>query len=150
MNKYLKFIIFWLILGVSSLALCAGTVSQGATKTVNANMKTITLTCTGTNPTDTIDLLDVEGWYLFEIHTYPGGTAPTDGADFVITDGNGMDILGGAGTDKIDETSDLRFFPENSNSENAYWPVEDIDPTLTVANQAESDGITNIKLIFVK
>jgi hypothetical protein len=48
---------------------------------------------------------DIRGLKLYSVKGIPGDTPPTDATDLTITDEYGVDLLGGKGTDVIDETS---------------------------------------------
>jgi len=90
------------------------------------------------------------GYWLVEVYTWPGATAPTDASDFTLEDNNGLDVLGAAGTDKIDATSDLRFFPLNSASATANYPVKATSLTMKTTNQAVHSAIWSVSFVFTK
>jgi hypothetical protein len=152
MRKYI-FVIFAL-LAMAGNAFAAGTVVQ-SDSVVRVGMATVTLTCTadssdGSYPATALDLDFVDGFYLYEVRTSPGATGPTDASDFTLTDSAGLDILGGAGTNQLDNTTDLRFFPKNSAGGYAYHAITDTTVTLTITNNSVNSAVTTITLIFVK
>ena len=152
MKKIFLTLVVW---AFASSAFAAGSVSQGETTTYRDNMRIITLTCTadesdGSFPATDIAIGDADGFYLYEIRTAPGATAPTDATDLTLTNSNGLDVLGGAGTDKIDATSSLRFFPKNTDGEYAFPAITETPLTLTITNNSVNAAVFTIEIVFVK
>ena len=131
----------------------AGTVVQ--TKNdygLENNMREIVCTCVAdaaaaTVP-DTALTEDMSGWWLERIVVNPGTTAPTVNSDITLEDADGVDVLGGAGTNLIHNTASTHAFPLN-----ATVPVRvPITGTLTqtIANNAVNSANIVIKYIFTK
>lgn len=150
-----KILITILLCLFASYAFAAGTVTPGDLVTHSPEMKSYVITCVadsadGTLPATAIDLTAVDGYYLYEIRTSPGGTAPTDASDFTLADANGLDVLGGAGTDGIDATSDLNFIPKKSDGGYFYPIIQNESLTLTITNNSVNSATFTIELVFVK
>ena len=119
---FLFFSIFWLLFCLSEFAFGAGSDISFAARVdvvthTGARWVEFTATCTaddtdGTYP-DTQIPGDLRGYKLYSVGTYPGGTGPTADSDLTITEGSasGEDILGGAGVDQIDTSTDNVFKP---------------------------------------
>lgn len=92
----------------------------------------------------------VKGFYLVEVITYPtsGGTAPTDATDFTLLM-DGMDILGGKGTNMIDATTTKHTFPYSADTDMYYSPIIDGTLSMAIANQVVSGADFTIKLKFL-
>jgi hypothetical protein len=131
----------------------AGTCTQDLTQ-MNL-IQLLTFTCTadsadGSFPS-TVTSLNytdrLKGWYLYKVITNPGTTAPTDNWDFTITDGDGIDVLGGAGANRHTTTSQSIIPLLTSN--NYAQPFLD---TWTLAITGNSNNSANIviKAVFVK
>ena len=85
------------------------------------------------------------GWGLYKFQVEVGGTPPTASSDFTLTDSNGIDLLGGSGTDKI-TTSDTEGYPVIG-TQPVVQPV--VTPlTLTITNNSENGATFNIYLYF--
>jgi hypothetical protein len=90
---------------------------------------------------------NLEGYKLYNAKVAPGSTAPTDASDFTITDVDGIDLLGGRGTDLIDATSCTSCCAGSANTE---MPMPITGPiTLTISNNAVNAAVIKIKLLFV-
>ena len=87
----------------------------------------------------------INGLKLHYVQAYPGGTAPTDGSDLTLTM-NGVDILGGRGTDLIDATSYTSCAPGTVGAVGDIVVTGNI--TINISNIGNA-GITNIILTFV-
>ena len=120
--------------------------------------RVLTFTCTAdasaatfpSTPIDTAYVTRLKGWYLYKVITNPGGTAPTDNWDFTITDGDGIDVLGGNGANRH-TTSSQMIAPLLTTGVYFAQPVLDTW-TMAIAdgsNLVNSAGIV-IKAIFVR
>jgi len=92
--------------------------------------------------------IDLTGYFLYSAKAWPGATAPTDATDLTITDIDGVDLLGGRGTDFIDATS--------KTSTSAGTLVTDMpmpitsNLTITITNNAVNSAVCYIKLLFIE
>lgn len=89
-------------------------------------------------------------WYLIQVRTYPGSTGPTDDTDLklnITKEGNTIDVLGGAGTDRIDNAAYNDFYPKNTEGDYRYYPV-DSDFTQNVTNNSVNAGNFFIEYVF--
>jgi hypothetical protein len=119
----------------------------------------VTLTCTGgtagdagTIPATVINTLTnvvsyrLTGTSLRLVQVYPGGVTPTDASDMTITM-DGVDILGGRGTNLIDATSYTSCAP------GTIGAVGDVpitgNMTLNVSNNSVASSVFTIILTFV-
>ena len=153
--KKLALLIFLLFAGN---AFAAGTCVP--TYQDNGTVYAITYTCTAdaalaTYPSTALNtsvtkMLKDRSFHLYEVYTSPGGTAPTDETDLALTDANGLDVLGGAGTNGIDATSDLRFFPENSDGAYSFPYITGTVYTMAITNNAVNSAVTTIQFVFAK
>lgn len=152
----LGLLLIWASVG---LAATAGTITQ----TLDTNFiessrvsKVITFTCTAsvdaaTYPATALSTDNynaVKGYYLYKIVTNPGSTAPTDNWDMTITDGDGIDVLGGAGANRHTTTSQM-FAPLLTTGVYFAQPVID-NWTLNISGNAVNSAGIVIKAIFVK
>ena len=120
--------------------------------------KVLTFTCTGGTAGDagTITataissayVTGLKGWYLYKIITNPGTPAPTDNWDFTLVDGDGIDVLGGAGANRHTTTSQM-IAPLLTTG--VYYAQPLLDTwTLTPTGSTEASAVAVIKLIFVR
>lgn len=115
---------FWLIaavllffcffIGSERAFAAAGTCTVTYPSSYSTSIQTILVSCTagtdaevGTYPDATI--VPKRGW-VFLAETNPGTTAPTDDYDIVLTNANGVDVMGGALLNR-DETNTERAIP---------------------------------------
>lgn len=93
----------------------AGTITGVLTRiqTQTGRIAKLVLTCVGdasdggfpaTILNDLQTEFDLRGLQLYSIKVIPGLTAPTDSSDITITDEDGVDLLGGKGTNLISDT----------------------------------------------
>lgn len=153
-----KLILALALLLVSARVFAAGTCVPSYSDA--GSVFTISYACTAdaaaaTYPSTTLDAnvmasLKKRGFYLYEVYTSPGATAPTDETDFTLADSNGLDILGTAGLNKIDATSDLRFFPKNSAGGYSFPAITGTAYTMAISNNAVNSAVTAITFVFVK
>ena len=162
-----KLITLWvgLLLFVSSGAFAAGTITQAISYDrqygTNNIFTVVTLTCVadaanGTLPATALssailNTLHSGGYSLFKVQTDPGLVPPTDASDMTITDGTGVDILGGNGANQIDATSSLEFLPLISATTAVLQPVIGTW-TVNITQQAvaTNSATFTIVLIFVR
>ena len=92
----------------------------------------------------------IMGMELIKVQTVPDGvTGPTDNTDFTIDDANGIDMLGGAGANMIDNAASNEFGPL-SNSENVTQLVTSQWTLTQASEQAVNSAEYDIYLYFVK
>lgn len=90
---------------------------------------------------------DILGYYLYSVKAWPGATAPTDASDLTITDKDGIDLLGGRGTDLIDATTMTSCC---AGSVANAMPMPVMGPiTINITNNAVNAAVINLKLLFV-
>ena len=93
-----------------------GVLNRIQTQQGRPKMAEVVLTCTadagdGSYPETVVNTLaglagfDIRGLKLYSVKTIPGTPGPTDNSDVAITDKYGIDLLGGKGTDIIDNTA---------------------------------------------
>ena len=88
---------------------------------------------------------DLRGLKLYSLVTKPGTTGPTDNSDMTITDVYGIDILGGAGANIVDNTAANRVFinPDTAASIiTGNW-------TLNITNNSVDSAVTTVVLELV-
>ena len=154
----MKKLIFFLLLFFYGDAFGAGTVTSEMVDAGPSNdtsrIKTIVFTCTAdaaaaTYPATAFSAAQiayVKGYFLSHLKADPGATGPTDNSDVTLTYG-GFDILGGNGTDIIDETVNGVCVPYGSNGD-AQYPMTGEALTLNISNNAVNSAVTVITLVF--
>jgi hypothetical protein len=87
---------------------------------------------------------------LNSVVVYPtsGGTAP-DAADVQVLM-NGMDLLGGLGTNLIHATATQGLNPASTFTGNIWFPIITGTLTLKVSNQATASANYTVKLLFYR
>ena len=91
--------------------------------------------------TNGLKMSTVGGWWLFEVNTQYGATAPTADTDLYLyryTANSRIDVLGGNGVDKIDAVTDNTFNPVTTSK-----PLVG-NELLTFANNAVNSAITYV------
>jgi hypothetical protein len=161
MKKYI--LIFALILALvpSSLWAAVGTCTQSLASTFQDGtraQKILTFTCvggtageTGTYPATAISSSNadqLQGYYLYKLITNPGATPPEDNWDFVLTDGDGIDVLGGAGANRHTTTSQM-IAPLLTTGVYFAQPVLEAW-TLAITGNTTASAIVVIKAVFVR
>jgi hypothetical protein len=152
-------IIVLLALSSGSWAAAVGTISQ----TIDTNFielsrvsKVVTFTCVasadnGSYPataTSTEITGALRGYYLYKLIIKPGTTNPTASWGFTLVDGDGLDILGGAGA-SMSASAVAMIAPKLNSTTYFAQPIIDTLTLNITANSVHSAGIT-IKAIFVK
>lgn len=95
----------------------------------------------------------LSGRYIYNIVTYPGGTAPTDNSDIAIADSDSYDVVtaSGNGLNKIDATTTRAFYTEGPDGGDEYYLVhEDKTLTITQSNNSVNSAIVNYLFRSVK
>lgn len=95
---------------IASGVFAVGTVTQTKTKD-DGKLRIITLSWTADSADATIPattISNVDG-YVYAVITNPGSTAPTDNYDIVMTDADGIDVMGGALLNRDTSTSEQAF-----------------------------------------
>lgn len=138
----------------------AGTVIQSITdigqiiEGIKNIFRVVTFTCVGdvsagTIPdTPTTDAITAKiiGMYLLKAQIIPGTPAPTANSDVAINDANGIDMLGGNGTDQLDASGAKEAYPM-INTKGGSQPV--LGPlTLAVSNNTGAGNQFVIKAVF--
>jgi hypothetical protein len=103
MKKILQGFVLFMLLAVCSQAFAAGSCTVTGNETVEINgtkqRKYIELTCTGDGSITAFNFspatYGVRGWYLYNVTTNPGTSAPTDNYDITLVS-DGEDIAGGS------------------------------------------------------
>jgi len=120
------------------------------------DIQVLTFACVGDDTTGAIADTDVEtvymdalkGWVLGKIQTLFGATAPDDSTDLYLKDSNSVDLLGGAGVNKIMAAENKEFYPEVDGMPGTQ-PINDT-LTLDVDNQTAVDALYTIKCFFTR
>ena len=148
-----------LVILTASMAFGAGTVTQSVDKYPDLNMRVLTFVCTadasdGTCPstaTSTVVSGLISGYYITEVRTSPGGTAPTGGATVALntSDSPAFDILGGVAT--VSATATTRFVPKLNATSSTYGGASVTGPlTLVIAGNSVNSAIITVKVILWK
>ena len=91
----------------------------------------------------------IRGWNLYKVQTLYGATAPLDDSDLVINDENSIDVLGGAGTDMIDNATNNEFVPLIGGATPGAQPIiSKLTPVIT--NNNVNSAVTYVKLFLTK
>lgn len=97
------------------------------------------------------NMTTVAGYYLMEMETDPGGTAPTADYDIVITasaTGYSFDVLGGAGANRS-ATVTQAVYPKNTDTYR-YKAVTGDTWTLGISGNSQNGAVGVIRLFFAK
>lgn len=88
------------------------------------------------------------GWSLDSVRVYPGATGPTADSDLELEDDDGLDVLGGEGTDLIKNSAASVTVPSR---DSVRGPVP-ITGGLTakVTNQSVASAIYRIDLVCIE
>ena len=114
-----------------------------------SQFRTLTYTWTGDAVTGAVPDMDIEGeelnfikgWYLYQVSTAPGDTAPAASYDITIETPGGFDVARGLLADRS-ATAEEVANPQ-------AWPI-DGQLTIKIANQSEAGGQGIIKLWVAK
>jgi hypothetical protein len=158
MRKYLQalFVIIATLLIISGeVFAAAGTCTQSIAKT--GDNAVLTFVCTAgsadhlypsTAVSDSI-LSQIKGYYITEVRTSPGGTAPTDASTVVINTGDSpvFDILGGVAT--CSATLTTRFIPKLNATSGVYGRASIINGlTLVLAANSVNSAVITVKVVM--
>jgi hypothetical protein len=88
------------------------------------------------------------GFYLYKLIINPGATPPTDNWDFTITDSDGIDILGGSGSN-MHTTNSAMIAPKLNSSTYFAQPIYGA-LNLNISGNIVHSAVIVIKAIFVK
>jgi len=145
-------IAFLILFAWVSISFAAGTVVPSIGDEQDGSI-TVTLVCTSDGSgviSDTdfagpgTDLTkNLHGYYLYEVKVVPGATGPKDDSDLYIKDANGIDLLGGTGVNRIDETTNSHFQPP-------FYSRINSTLTLDVDNNDVDSSTYTITLVFAK
>lgn len=95
-------------------------------------------------------LITLEGYWLSDIKVVPGTTGPTENSDLTITNG-GTDILGGNGSNIVDNTGSGFCKPYGSNGDAQYQITGPEDALIfNIDNNAVSGASVTIYIGFDK
>jgi hypothetical protein len=158
-NKLSLILAVAFMLGSYLNAFGAGTCTQAITNfptNTTTWQKVLTFTCTAdaanaTYPSTAISAANannLKGWYLYKLITNPGSTAPTDNWDFTLSDGDGIDVLGGAGANRHTTTSQM-IAPLLTTGVYFAQPVLDAW-TLAITGNSVNSAVIVIQAIFVR
>ena len=144
-------------------AYAAGSITGTATRVPvrqgSPPMVLITLTCTAdatahtwpatvVNTLDNVSTYDLRGLKLYSVMAIPSAvTAPTAATDLTITDTNGVDLLGGKGTDFISDTAKTWIPAGPSNY--AFPALITGNITVTMSNNLVNSAVITLVLQFV-
>ncbi|MGE0363365.1 MAG: hypothetical protein AB7R67_21815 [Vicinamibacterales bacterium] len=126
----------------------AGTVTQTHYRTGNVRKVVFAVTgdaANGTVPATAISV-PLEG-RLIQLITDPGATGPTDNYDITIVDGNGLDVLQGAGANR--DTANTEAVAIVFSGTSVHPVVDETDTlTLTIANTSVNSATITITLVY--
>lgn len=129
----------------------AGSVSSSIAANGFNEVQVWTLTFTadasdGSIPSTTMtasELKNVHGYYLYQIVTNPGSTAPTDNWDVVVLNSDGVaDVLGSQCLNR-DTANSETCYPVN------YYLVDDA-LTVAISGNSVNSATATVKIFFVK
>ena len=158
MKKIIVLITLALVLIIPGMVFAAGSCTQTITEHNSVQMS-VTFSCTGDAADGTIPDTDTattdangkilnatltQGWYLHDVKTVPGATAP-DAADVLIKDTDGLDLLDGLGTNLIHATN-----PQSMGDSMPFYPPVTGVLTLDVNNQDTVSATYTVELKFGK
>jgi hypothetical protein len=89
----------------------------------------------------------VAGWSLDSVKVYPGATGPTADSDLEVEDGDGLDMLGGEGTDLIKNSAASVTVPSRDSIRGPV-PITG-GMTIKVTNQAVASALYRIDLVCI-
>jgi hypothetical protein len=149
------FLIIALMLPVSAFG--AGSCSKTMTRVADGFV-IVELSCTGDSGDGSIpkqeDVFNATmaaatgAWYLYQVETRPGATAP-DAAD-VTVNMNGQDLLGGKGVNLIHASATYDTLPYSTFMSAYRYPPVTSSVSVAVANQGTASAKYTIKLTFSK
>ena len=132
--------------------MAGSSVTQAVTTEVD-HIKVVTLTCTaddgdGSFPSTVLTVLPRNGigGRLVQMITDPGGTAPQDNYDIVLTNG-GADMLLGGGANRDTANTESAFI-ESNGAHPIYAGTDTV--TLALTGNNVNDATVVIKLYFVE
>lgn len=147
---------FLMPLRIVDAATAGACVQTKAQVTTTSDTRVVTFTCTG-NSSDgtfpaiafsTTTLAYVKGYFLYQVITDPGSTAPTDNWDYTITDANGVDVLGGTGANRHTTTTQMNF-PLITTG--VYYTPPVVDTwTVNISGNSVASATLVIKMIFIR
>ena len=153
MKKVLAVVLVILFLS-TSMAMGAG-VTQKLNKIRGGDMLTLVFdwvaNSSGVVPsTDTSVSVtkDIVGYYITEVRTTPGATAPTDNYAVLLYDSNGLDLLGGAGLNRSATASEATP-PKILTSTYQSRPI-DGTVTFAVSSNEVDTAIGSVKVFLRK
>jgi len=115
--------------------------------TCTADITAHTYPVTIINDLSGISSYDLRGMRLHSIKTIPGTTGPTDDTDVTITDKYGIDLLGGKGTNAIDNaTTNWIVF---GYSTYVIEPLITGNITITITNNAVNSAVVTVVIELV-
>ena len=132
--------------------MAGSSVTQAVTTEVD-HIKVVTLTCTaddgdGSFPSTVLTVLPRNGigGRLVQMITDPGGTAPQENYDIVLTNG-GADMLLGGGANRDTANTEIAFI-ESNGAHPIYAGTDTL--TLALTGNNVNDATVVIKLYFVE
>ena len=122
------------------------------TKKKNAVRVNIIHTCGAASAVFTATTLNaaimkvIKGMMLHKMSSNPGATAPTDNWDVTLVDENGIDMLGGEGTNMHTTTSQVRFPEKGTDAPGDVMVGTVLTPT--IAGNSVNAAIVSLDLYF--
>lgn len=98
--------------------------------------------------TDTAITAAINGLFIAEVRTNPGGTAPTNLYDMVLNDTDGIDLMGGALADRLTATSQ-RAIPILATGVYGTTMVDGA-LTLVITNNLVNSAIAVVKVLLTR
>lgn len=98
------------------------------------------------------EILDyIRGWWLCQLITNPGSTAPADNYGITLVNADSADILGGGGTSRDTSNSEVTYPIVDANTtQRACVPVTSSSLTFTLTSVTNASCTGTVEFIFVK
>jgi len=138
-----------LVLCLVTQSQAAGTVTQTSTN-VSKDVTQLTYTWTADASDGSVPATSSEqsyDGYVVLVVTDPGSTAPTDNYDITLTDGDGVDIMGGTLANR-DTANTEQAVPKIDAVYGARWVSGAI--TLTITNNSVNSATGEVKIWIVR
>ena len=149
--KKIIFFIVTCIFAFTSNVWAAGSCAQSVDLFKNTNFAVLNFYCkgdasNGSFPSTAISadtLSKIGGFYITEVRTYPGGTAPTDLYDIVINDAGGLDLMGGNLANRSTSSPQRAFPPTMASAVGDAF-------SLVITNNSVASALIYVKIYLGK
>ena len=132
---------------VPAFAAGSSTTQAGTLQGDGIAITTVTFTADDTDGSIPTLVVGIPGQsYIFKVVTNPGATAPTDNWDVVITDADGADLLGGAGLNRDEATSETAYPLSGTTPVYAYVAES---PTIAITGNSVNDAVGTVVIYSI-